>query len=85
VLEALNGWIADQSGLIQAQADAQAIQIALNEFNLTATPGIGGSALAGSSMGSAGKGPDGAQPSARPGAAPAGGEGGSSSMSSSPM
>jgi len=51
VLEALNGWVADQSGLVQAQAQAQAIQIALTELNLGPTPEIGAAALPGSSMG----------------------------------
>ena len=39
VLEALNGWIADQSGLLQAQAQAQAMRIAQDELNLGRHPG----------------------------------------------
>ena len=79
VLEALNGWIADQSGLLQAKAQAQAIQIAQNELNLGATPGIGAPALSGSAMGSAAAAPAAAQ-------AAAGADSGSgSSMSSSSM
>jgi outer membrane protein TolC len=62
VLEALNGWIADQSGLLQAQAQAQAIQIAQNELTLGATPAIGAPALSTGSMGSAAQG--GAAPAA---------------------
>ena len=73
VLEALNGWVADQSGLIQAQADAQAIAIAMNELNLGTTPGIGGSALQAGAMGSAAQGGGAAMGSAKAGPAPAGG------------
>ena len=51
VLESLNGWIADQSGLLQAQADAQAIRIAQLEWNLGETPGIGGAGLQAAAMG----------------------------------
>jgi len=84
-LEALNGWTADQSGLIQAQAEAQAVQIALNELNLGPTPAIGAPGLPSSSMGSAAQG-GGAQASAKSGGAPAGGgSGDASSMSSGPM
>jgi outer membrane protein TolC len=57
VLEALNGWIADQSGLIQAQAQAQAIRIAQLELNLGPTPAIGASTLPGGAMGGAPGGP----------------------------
>jgi len=56
VLESLNGWIADQSGLLQAQADAQAIRIAQLEWNLGSTPGIGGTGLQAGAMGG-GQGP----------------------------
>jgi outer membrane protein TolC len=80
VLEALNGWIADQSGLLQAQAQAQATRIALLELNLGPTPGIGATALAGSAMGPA---PGGT--AARAGAAKAAGEPDSSSNSSGSM
>jgi outer membrane protein TolC len=82
VLEALNGWISDQSGLIQAQAQAQATRIALVELNLGPTPGIGASALPGSSMGSA---PGGGAAPAKSGAAKAAGSEGSDAMSSGPM
>jgi hypothetical protein len=54
VLEALNGWIADQSGLLQAQAGAQAIRIAQAEGTLGATPGIGATTLGSAAMGGAG-------------------------------
>jgi len=76
VLEALNGWIADQSGLIQAQAQAQATRIALLELNLGPTPAIGASALAGGAMGGA----QGSAPAKAGAAKPANSEG-SSSMS----
>ncbi len=82
VLEALNGWIADQSGLIQAQAQAQATRIALLELNLGPTPGIGASALPSGGMGAA---PGGSAPAKASAAKPAGGESASSSMSSGPM
>jgi outer membrane protein TolC len=51
VLESLNGWVADQSGLLQAQADAQAVRIAQLEWNLGPTPGIGGTGLQAGAMG----------------------------------
>jgi outer membrane protein TolC len=79
-LEALNGWTADQSGLIQAQADAQAVQIALNELTLGPTPGIGAPGLPSSSMGSAAQG-GGAPDAAKAGGAPAGGAASTSSSS----
>ena len=78
VLEALNGWIADQSGLLQAQAGAQAIHIAQAEFDLTATPAIGAATLGSSAMGSQGGGP-----ALASGSAKAGGSAGSESESSS--
>ena len=55
VLEGLNGWVADQGGLIQAQAEAQSIQIALTELNLGPTPGIGSSGLPAAAMGGSGQ------------------------------
>jgi outer membrane protein TolC len=82
VLEALNGWISDQSGLIQAQAQAQATRIAQMELTLGPTPGIGASALPGG--GAMGASPGGSSP-AKASAAKAAGAEGSSSMSSSPM
>lgn len=56
VLEALNGWVADQSGLLQNLAQAQVIQVALEEFNLGPTPGISSASLTASSMGGRGGG-----------------------------
>jgi len=41
VLESLKGWISDRSGLLQTQAQAQSLQIALEEMNLGPTPPIG--------------------------------------------
>jgi cobalt-zinc-cadmium efflux system outer membrane protein len=81
VLEALDGWVSDQGGLVQAQAQAQAAQIAQQELNLGATPAIASSALpAAGAMGGAGTAPRPAP--ARSGGAPAGGGDNSSSMSS---
>jgi hypothetical protein len=51
VLEALNGWVADRSGLLQAQARSQAIAIAQGELTLAAVTPIGASALGSTSMG----------------------------------
>jgi outer membrane protein TolC len=79
VLEALNGWIADQSGLLQAQAQAQSIQIAQDELNLGPTPGIGAPALSGTPMGAAAP-----AAAARPAQAAAG-AGAASPMSSGSM
>ena len=82
VLEALNGWVADQSGLLQAQAQAQATRIAQLELTLGPTPGIGGSALAAGGMGAS---PGAGSGSAKAGAAKAGAPEGSSSSSSGGM
>ena len=83
VLEALNGWVADQSGLLQAQAQAQAVRIALDELNLGATPSIAASALpAGSSMGGAAQSP-GASTARAASPSSAGGDSGSSMSSGS--
>ncbi|BDU74065.1 TolC family protein [Mesoterricola silvestris] len=79
VLEALNGWIADQSGLLQAQARAQAIAIAQRELNLGSVPPIGSTSLGGTALGGGGGAP--ASAGARKGAA-AGSESESSSMKS---
>jgi len=79
VLEALNGWIADQSGLLQAQARAQAIHIAHRELNLGSAPPIGATALGGTALG--GGGGASASAGARKGAA-AGAPSESSSMKS---
>jgi len=57
VLEALNGWIADQSGLLQAQARAQAIRIAQMELSLAPAPPIGATSLGGTVMGGGGSAP----------------------------
>ncbi len=54
VLESLNGWIADQSGMLQTQAQAQAITIAQEELALGPTLPIGATSLAASPMGSGG-------------------------------
>jgi outer membrane protein TolC len=57
VLEALNGWISDQSGLLQVQAQAQATRITLVELNLGPTPAIGAAALPAGGMGATPGGP----------------------------
>ena len=81
VLEALDGWVADRSGQLQALAQAESIRIAQAEYNLSGTPaitspGLGSPSLA---MGSAPSG-GGSMPSASPsGAASAQGEGGATS------
>lgn len=54
VLEALNGWIADRGGYLQAIAQAQAIQIAQEELNLAGTPGITAQGLSAGGMGMGG-------------------------------
>jgi outer membrane protein TolC len=51
VLEALNGWVADRGGLLQAVAQAEAIQIASEEINLSGTPAISAQGLAAGSIG----------------------------------
>ncbi|MFZ1613517.1 MAG: TolC family protein [Holophaga sp.] len=76
VLEALNGWLADQGSYLQALAQAQAIQIAQQEFNLTGTPPISAQALSASAMGM-GSSPGG---TAKAGPAPAKGSESSPSM-----
>jgi outer membrane protein TolC len=65
VLESLNGWIADRGGYLQAMAQAQAVEIAQEEFNLAGTPGISAQALSSGSMGTGGS------PSGSASAAPA--------------
>ena len=79
MLEALNGWISDRGGYIQALAQAQAVLIAQEEFNLAGTPAISAQGLSSGSMGMGGS-PSGAAMSSSPaksGAASAkGGEGG---------
>ena len=81
VLEALNGWIADRSALLQTQAQAQAIHIATDELNLGPTPPIGSGALGAAAMGTSGGSAPASGPSSK--AAPKGGaDSGSSSMKS---
>jgi outer membrane protein TolC len=82
VLETLDGWVSDQSGLLQAQAQAQAVQIALDELNLAATPAISAGTLSGGGLGAAARGAGPASARAGAGSAPAGGQGGGSSMTS---
>ena len=71
VLETLNGWIADQGGLLQAVAQAKAIEIAQEEFNLGGTPSISAQGLGSSAMGMGGS-PAGSGPS-RPSPSKSGG------------
>ena len=83
-LEALNGWISDRGGFLQALAQAQAIQIAQEEFNLSGTPGITAQSLSSGAMGTGGSPSGSAMPSspAKSGAASAkGGEGSSTAKS----
>ncbi|MDP2876725.1 MAG: TolC family protein [Holophaga sp.] len=65
VLEALNGWISDRGGYIQALAQAQAVLIAQEEFNLAGTPAISAQGLSSGSMGMGGS-PSGAAMSSSP-------------------
>lgn len=51
VLESLNGWMADRSGYLQALAQAHALHIAQEEFNLQGTPGIAVPTLGAGAMG----------------------------------
>lgn len=82
VLESLNGWIADRGGYLQALAQARAIQIAQEEFNLAGTPAVSAPGLSSGAMGMGGS-PGGApRPAAKSGAsAPQGGDGASSMKS----
>ena len=81
VLDALNGWIADQSGLLQTQAQALAIAIAQEELTLGPTLPIGATGLTASPMGSGGSASSaGARKSGT--AAPASGDSSPSSMTS---
>ena len=50
VLETLNGWVADRSGLLQTLAQAEALRIAQEEYNLAGTPAITGSSLSRGSL-----------------------------------
>lgn len=54
VLEALNGWVADKSGYLQTLAQAQAVMIAQDEFNLVGTPPIAATGLNAWAMGMGG-------------------------------
>lgn len=54
VLETLNGWVADRGGLLQAVAQAKAIEIAQEEFNLAGTPAISVQGLGSPAMGMGG-------------------------------
>ena len=53
VLETLDGWIADQSGLLQVQAQAQAIVIAQEELSLGPVVPIGATGLSAAAPGGA--------------------------------
>lgn len=78
-LEALNGWISDRGGFLQSLAQAQAVQIAQEEFNLSGTPAITAQGLSSGAMGLGGSPGGSGMPSspAKSGAASAkGGEGG---------
>ncbi len=54
VLESLNGWVADRGGLLQAVAQAKAIEIAQEEFNLSGTPPISAPGLGSPAIGMGG-------------------------------
>ncbi|WP_243317139.1 TolC family protein [Geothrix paludis] len=77
-LEALNGWISDRGGFLQTLAQAQALQIAQEEFNLAGTPAITAQSLSSGSMGMGGSPGGSAMPSspAKSGTTSAKGEGG---------
>ncbi|MCE1229027.1 MAG: TolC family protein [Firmicutes bacterium] len=51
VMEALNGWVADQSAYLQTLAQAHTLLIAQEEFNLAATPSIAAASLGSGAMG----------------------------------
>jgi len=53
-LEALRGWIADRSGYLQTQAQAQSLQIALEEMSLGSTSAGGTTLLSAGSMSTGG-------------------------------
>jgi cobalt-zinc-cadmium efflux system outer membrane protein len=76
VLEALNGWISDRGGFIQALAQAQAIQIAQEEFNLAGTPAISAQGLSSGSMGMGGSPGSSSSPTKSGATSATGGEGG---------
>lgn len=77
VLETLNGWLADRGGLLQAVAQAKAIEIAQEEFNLGGTPPISAQGLGASGMGGSPSGSTASRPApAKSGSAPAPGDSG---------
>ena len=84
VLETLNGWVADRGGLLQALAQAEAIRIAQEEYNLSGTPSISSSGLSAGSLAMGGT-PGGSamatSPSSKSGAAPVQGDSSASSKS----
>ena len=64
VLETLNGWLADRSGLLQSLAQAEALRIAQAEFNLGGTPPITSPSLGAGSLAMGGGAGSGMAPSA---------------------
>lgn len=81
VLEALRGWIADRSGFLQTQTQAQSLQIALEEMSLGPTNGSGATMLSAGSM-SLGGGPTYGGTSRKPSATESSDSGPASSMGS---
>ena len=79
VLESLDAWIADQSGLLQAQAEAQAIAIAQEALTLGAVTPIGATGLSSTSMAGTAPAATSASRSTAPGAS---GDSGAPSMTS---
>lgn len=79
VLESLKGWVADQSGLLQTQAQALAIQIAQEELNPGPTPAIGATTLTAAPMAAGGGGAK-SSGASRTGKAASGGDSGGSAM-----
>jgi len=82
VLETLNGWVADRSGMLQSIAQAKALQIAQEEVNLSGTPSISAQGLGAPAMGMGGSPSSGGTPSSASTSRPAATAGGSGS---SPM
>jgi cobalt-zinc-cadmium efflux system outer membrane protein len=84
VLETLNGWVADRGGLLQAAAQAKAIEIAQEEYNLGGTPPISAQGIGSQAMGMGGSpsGSGAARPSSsKSGSSPVQGESNSSMKS----
>lgn len=75
VLEALTAWAADRGAYLQTHAQAQALAIAQEEFNLAGTPPIAASGLRAASMAMGGS-PGGMPTASRPSATSAQGEAG---------